>query len=51
MLAMPFSSDIGDEAEIEAASSNGYNSSGPLWTVPELFFEDRTPLGCKRGNN
>jgi len=29
-LAMPFSSNIEDEAEIEAASGNGYNSGGTL---------------------
>ena len=40
-MAMPFSSNIEDDTEIEAASSKGYNSGGLLWTVPGLPFEKR----------
>ena len=38
---MLFSSNIGDETEIEAASNNIYNNGGPFWTVPELFLEKK----------
>ncbi len=41
---MPFSSNIGDEAEIEAASNNVYSSGGPLWTRTTDLSLIRTAL-------